>query len=118
MCDPKCAEFFIVDIRPEWRKKKYVTLWRQNNAGYCWSVPWAGRYDIATVIARLSYYLNKGGGKQFIRWPVPCCVIERLATQEPRPGDIDGNVGPVLMNDAATRRALRAARPAFIKEAA
>jgi hypothetical protein len=101
-------EFYIVDVRPEWRRHPYVTLWRPNDAGYAWPLPWAGRYHRDALVA--GYHANKGGGKQYLRFPVPCNIVERLAIPTPTPNTVDGDAGPVLPNDAKTRRALRAAR--------
>ena len=114
---PVPTEFYIVDVRPEWRKQRYITLWRKDNAGYCWSVPWAGVYSLATVSKNGGYYANKDGRARYARFPVPREAVERLATEQPRQGDIDGNVGPILLNDEATRRALRAARYIPVREA-
>lgn len=103
-------EFYIIDIRPEWRRHRYLTLWRPENAGYCWSLPWAGRYSLVQVIEGGSYYAKREYQKEnWIRFPVPCEVADRLAVEQPRPGDIDGNVGPVLRNLAPVRRKLLAA---------
>jgi hypothetical protein len=122
---PKIAAYYIADLRPDWQDAKrhpYITFWRPDNAGYCYSLPWAGRYDKTMVDSRPGYYtkLVKAGEKYYcgenpyprdtwMRFPVPCDVVERLAVAEPRPGRIDGDVGPVVPNTAAARKALRAA---------
>lgn len=102
-------QYFIVDVRPEFRRQKYITFWRPNNANYAWPLTWAGRYDKATVDARGYYYCNTNGGRTLVRFPVPCEAVEAMALTEPDKGDIDGNTGPVLRNSQKVRRKLRAA---------
>lgn len=103
-------EFYIVDLRAEWSRKPYVTVWRPKNAGYAYPLVWAGRYDKATVDAGGSYYSTKDGTRQWKRFPVPCHVVEALAIPSPENGVIDGNTGPVLRNNVHIRDALRRAR--------
>lgn len=110
------SEFYIVDLRSSWTKRPYVTLWRPDNAGYAYSLPWAGKYDEARVRAGGDYYTSKEGGRFFVRFPVPCEIVERLAMPEPRPGIIDGNVGPVVINTRKIRSILRRARAAGIAD--
>jgi hypothetical protein len=113
--------YYIVDIRPQWMAKsyRYITLWRANNAGYCWSLPWAGKYSVATVDKGGSYYaqLITAGSSywvgerpylkdRWVRFPVPCDFVDAMATEQPRPGDIAGNIGPILRNLAPVRTKL------------
>lgn len=101
--------FYVVDLRPE-MMRKYVTFWRPNDAGYAWPLPWAGKYDKARIDADGSYYCNTNGGKNLVRFPVPCEIVESLAGgRMPDPGDVDGDVGPVLRNSLKVRRKLRSA---------
>lgn len=100
--------FFIVDIRKDWRRHKYITFWRPNNANYAWPLSWAGRYDKATIDAQGWYYCNTNGGPSLVRFPVQCEVVESMALTKPDRGDIDGNAGPVLRNSEKVRRKLRA----------
>lgn len=102
------AEFFIVDLRPEWRRLPCIMLWRPNNAGYAYPLPWAGRYSEATVIAGKSYY-TQTEGRRHTRFAVRCDVVEKLAG-EPPPGIVDGDAGSVVLNTGANRIALRKAR--------
>jgi len=104
------GDFYIVDLRPQFRGNPYITLWRPDNAGYAYPIPWAGRYSKDTVDAAPSYYAHKDGSKRYVRFPVPCDVVEALAIPKPKPGVIDGDTGPVLINNKATRDALRAAK--------
>ncbi len=101
-----------MDLRPDWRRHPYISLWRPNNANYAWPLPWAGRYSKQIIDEHAAYYTRTDElkGSSFIRFPVPCSFIEALATAMPEPGLIDGNIGPVLINDAVTRAALRRAR--------
>jgi hypothetical protein len=38
-------EYYIVSLKHTHTKDKYTTLWRPNNAGYCWMVSSAGKYN-------------------------------------------------------------------------
>lgn len=105
-------EFFIVDIRREWRRQKYITFWRPNNAGYAYPLTWAGRYTKETVDAEGHYYCNTNGSRSLLRFPVPCEVVEAMSLTPPDAGDIDGDAGPVLKNSEKVRRKLR--RHAYI----
>lgn len=100
--------FFIVEVRPCFRGNPYVTFWRPGNAGYCYPLPWAGRYNREEIEARPSYYAATEGG-MYTRFPVPCEAVESLGVR-PKPRVIDGNVGPVLRNDETIRETLRKAR--------
>lgn len=101
--------YFIVDLRDEWRRQKYVTFWRANNSNYAWPLCWAGRYEKSVVDEHASYYCNTNGRKTLQRFAVPCEVVEAMALTPPDKGDIDGNAGPVLRNSEKVRRKLRAA---------
>jgi hypothetical protein len=102
--------FYIVDLRVEWSRRPYITVWRPDNKGYAYPLPWAGLYDQATVNAGGDYYSTKDGTREWRRFPVPRHVVEALAIPQPEPGVIDGNVGPVLRNNVHIRDALRRAR--------
>lgn len=104
---PAC---YIVDLRREWARKPYITLWRADDAGYAFPLPWAGRYPWPKIQAGGSYYATRQGTKEWKRFPVPCDAVERLAIPKPKPGIIDRDAGPVLVNSAETRAALRAAK--------
>lgn len=104
------ADFYIIDMRSEWARKPYITLWRPNDCGYAFPISWAGRYSREKIEAGGSYYATRQGTTRWKRFPVPCDVVERLAIPKPKPGIIDGDAGPVLVNDAKTRAALRAAK--------
>lgn len=106
------TEFFIIDLRREWRGQKYITFWRPNNSNYAWPLSWAGRYSQETVDAEGWYYCNTNGGRELVRFPVPCEIVEAMALTPPDSGDIDGNAGPVLRNTKKVRRKLR--RAAYI----
>jgi hypothetical protein len=105
-------EFYIVDLRPEWQRPKhypYVTVWRPDDRGYAFPLAWAGLYCKARVDSAPGYYANAKGTGTLMNFPVPRAAVEALAIPEPRLGVVDGNVGPVLPNTAAVRRALRRA---------
>lgn len=103
------AEFYIVDLRPEWRKKKfypYITVWRPDDCGYAFPLCWAGIYSKARVDTKPHYYANAKGTRKLMNFPVLRAVVEALSVPEPRPGIIDGDVGLVLLNTPEVRRAL------------
>ena len=100
-------EFYIVDIRAQWDGQKYITFWRPNNSNYAWPLPWAGRYSKETVDGNGWYYCNTNGSKKLVRFPVACKDVDAMAQDTPDPGDIDGNVGPVLRKTKKVERKLR-----------
>jgi len=101
-------QFYIVDLRKEWRRQKYVTFWRPTNSGYAWPIEWAGIYDKTTVDTKRSYYYSTDGRSKE-RFPVAYHVVRAMAASPPDSGDVDGNVGLVIRNTEANRRKLRAA---------
>lgn len=100
-------DLVICDLRPEWRGKPYITFWRPDDCGYAFPLSWAGSYAAAAVDAGGAYY-RKQEGRSLIRFAVPRVAAERLS-QQPAPGVIDGDAGPVVSNTALNRKALRAA---------
>jgi hypothetical protein len=109
------TDFYIIDLRPSFAKNPYITVWRPNDAGYAYPLPWAGKYSKERVGERPGYYAARESSKSgktdiLLRFPVPCAVVEALAIPRPRPSIIDGGAGPVLVNDARTRAALRRAK--------
>ena len=100
--------YYIVDLRPEWRRKPYITFWRPDNAGYAFPLPWAGKYSSLTVENGGGYYTNRDG-RRWVRFAVPCGVVDAMGVL-PKANEIDGDVGPVVTATAQNRRALIAAR--------
>lgn len=107
-CSTPEPQYFIVDIRHDWRKQKYITFWRPNNSYYAWPLSLAGRYDKSVVDSEPSYYCNTNGGKSLVCFPVACEIVEAMVLTAPDSGDIYGNAGPVLRNSEKVRRKLRA----------
>lgn len=109
------SAYYIVDVRREFSRNRYITLWRPNNAGYSYPLPWSGRFTLTEVEAHGSYYYSRRYGSKRVldRYPVPCEIVDQLGAS-PRPGDIDDNCGPVVFNTKANRDVLRrnAYRPA------
>ena len=107
------AAYFVVDLRAEFRRNPYITLWRPDDAGYCYPLPWAGRYSKTKIDAGGGYYsaswADKRGRRRFLRFPVLTHDAEALAVPPAR-GIIDGNAGPALRNNAETRAKLLALR--------
>ncbi|MGF7053958.1 hypothetical protein GGC47_003146 [Bosea sp. OAE752] len=100
--------FYIADLRPEWVRRPCVTFWRPDFAGYAYPLSWSGRYDLATVLARWDY-LTKQDNRWAIRFPISCEIVDAMAVATP-PKIVDGDAGPVVLNTAANRAALRADR--------
>lgn len=107
------SQYYIADLRPEWRANPYITFWRANNSGYAYSLPWAGLYSQSDVIEAPNYYCQRLD-QHFIRFPIHHALVKARGT-DPAPGIIDGDAGPVVPNTPANRRVLR--RRAFIPEA-
>lgn len=111
-------QFFVVDLRQEWNRNPYVTLWRPESCGYAYPLPWAGRYTTDEIEASGSYHTQRRyvAGKGHVgvwdRFAVACEEIERLATAPDvvGRGRIDGNTGPVVRNSADMRTHLRRVR--------
>ena len=99
--------FLICDLRTEWKWRPYITFWRPNNANYAYPLVWAGDYTESQVIEGGSYYTTVEG-VALIRFAVEREVAEAMSTA-PHPGHIDGDTGPVVLNNAENRRKLRAA---------
>jgi len=36
--------YYVISLKHTGKKDKYVTLWRDNDCGYCWPIEWAGEY--------------------------------------------------------------------------
>lgn len=105
------TEYYIVDVRPQWNHHRYITFWRPNNSNYAYPLSWAGRYSKETVDAEPHYYCNTNGSKKLVRFPVPCEIVEQFGNN-PEPGLIDDDAGPVVLNTKKIRRKLR--RHAYI----
>ncbi len=102
--EPKVPEgYYICDLREVWRKQRYVTFWRPNNANYAWAIEWSGIYDLPTVNAKGDYYLQPAGDRE--RFPVPVAMARLLA----RPAVIDGKQVTAVRNTQRNREWLRAA---------
>ncbi len=102
--------YYVVDLRREFGGR-YVTFWRPNNANYAYPLAWSGKYSLSEL--RPGYHDVKNG-KAFIRFAVPCEVVEKMSCLS-SPGDIDGGVYRIVVNDANNRRKLRAKRFDFAK---
>lgn len=42
--DPE-NKYYVISLKHTGPKDKYITLWRPDNAGYCWPLELAGQYD-------------------------------------------------------------------------
>lgn len=95
-------EFFVVDLRREFGGK-YITFWRPRNSNYAYPLEWSGRYLLGEL--RPGYHQLKEGGR-FIRFAVPCGVVEGMVCTSII-GEIDGGVYSVVENTDRNRRLLR-----------
>ncbi len=93
---------YVVSIKHTKRRDAYITVWRPDDRGYAWSLGNAGRYPIDRIMSHLGYY-NSGCSAV----AVPCSVLDSLAVT-PKPGMIDGDVGPVVLNTRAEWRKILA----------
>ena len=96
------SECIVISVAHTQRHHKYITLWRADDAGYAWPLPWAGRYARERVMSMLDYY-NAGGNIA-----VPSSLIEELAEPVDK-GDIDNDAGPAVRNTSANWRRILAA---------
>ena len=95
-------KFYIVSVKWTRPEHAYITFWRPDEAGYAYPLSWSGKYSEADVLANLPYYNN---GADTIA--VPCSVVDPLGIQ-PAPGMVDGDAGPVIMNNKVNRDLLKA----------
>ncbi|MDE5061295.1 hypothetical protein OZD67_04150 [Wolbachia endosymbiont of Drosophila nikananu] len=109
-------QYVIVDLRAAWARRKFLTFWRPNFAGYAYPLLWAGDYTSATVIEKDEYLTRRrysvATGKYTGKWErfaVLRSVAEAIATAPPL-GQIDGNAGPVVLNNKQNRDHLIANR--------
>jgi len=97
------SEYYIIDMRRD-RGRSYITLWRPDNAGYCWALCWSGRYSEREIRDSGDYYFQ-AEGRRLVRFPVRCDLVDRISSP-PFPGTIDGDAGPVILNTSKARRYL------------
>ena len=83
--------YYIVNLSHTHREHRYMSFWRPECKGYAYPLSWAGKYEEHEVRAHLDYY-NSGENIA-----VPCEVVDALSST-PRPGDIDGDAGPVVLS--------------------
>ena len=109
-------QYVIVDLRREWARQRFLTFWRPNFAGYAYPLSWAGDYTRATVIEKDEYLTRRrysvATGKYTGKWErfaVLRSVAEAIAIAPPL-GQIDGNAGPVVVNNKQNRDYLIANR--------
>ncbi|WP_155293506.1 hypothetical protein [Comamonas testosteroni] len=106
---------YIVSTKHTRSDSKFITVWRPDNSGYAWPLPWAGKYNLDEVMADPGYYNSRRS-----TIAVPAEVLDAVAVK-PEAGWIDGDVGPVVLNNAdnwalilanqiATQRAAQAAQ--------
>lgn len=86
-------DFYIVSVKHTKRSDKYITVWRPNDAGYCWPLSWAGKYSEFDVLENLSYY-NRGDDTI----AVPCALLDSRSVA-PEKGRVDNDAGPVVLNN-------------------
>jgi hypothetical protein len=87
------TDCFVISVHHTLREHRYITVWRPDDRGYAYPLSWAGRYPRERIMQHLDGYYNDGCRNV----SVSCEVLEQLAV-DPRKGDIDGDVGPVVLN--------------------
>lgn len=85
---------YIVSTKHTRSDSKFITVWRPDNSGYAWPLPWAGKYSMDEVMADPGYYNSRRS-----TIAVPAEVLDAVAVA-PEAGLIDGDVGPVVLNNA------------------
>lgn len=98
--------FYICDMRHEWLYRPYVSFWRHDDKGYCYPLSWAGKYSLDRIRSLPDYYWQKNT-KSFIRFPILCDAVDKIAV-DPKLGTIDGDASPVVWMNKNTRATLRA----------
>jgi len=98
------TEYFVLSIKHTKKTDAYISLWRPGNAGYCWPLPWAGIYTYRAVDKEPDYY-NNGTDTIAVHWSAAVALVT-----QPRPGTVDGDVGPVILNTKENWKKLRNAR--------
>lgn len=91
-------KYYIVSIKHTHKADQYISLWRPDNAGYCYSLEWAGKYDEALIREKPDYYNNLEDS-----FPVPIAVAQSIAIP-PEHGNI---TGPVIQNNRENWRRLK-----------
>lgn len=89
---PSADDCFVVNLSHHKQEDRYITFWRPEDCGYAWPLAWAGRYRREDVIKSQGYY-NSGYGNIAI----PCHAVASML-EDPEPGMIDNNAGPVVRN--------------------
>ncbi len=105
------SNYYIVSLKWTRRENPYITFWRPDNSGYACPLSWAGKYSEEKVLYEPYYYND---GKNTIA--VLDEVVEALSIPKPSPGEIDGDVGPVIVNSKSNMKALRASRYEYIND--
>ncbi len=85
-------QYYIVSLKHTRREDRYISFWRDRDAGYAYPLSWAGQYDAERVLERPQYYHN-----QDTTIAVRCELVDALGVA-PIPGLIDGDAGPVVPN--------------------
>lgn len=85
---------YIVSTKHTRSDSKFITVWRPDNNGYAWPLPWAGKYRLEDVLAEPDYYNSRRN-----TIAVPTEILDAVAVQ-PEAGWIDGDAGPVILNNA------------------
>ncbi|MFC0667074.1 hypothetical protein ACFSKY_22745 [Azotobacter chroococcum] len=91
---PEESTFYVVSLKHTKRRDRYITVWRPDDKGYCYPLPWAGFYPESRIRQSLDYYNN---GCTDVA--VPCGVLDQIAIP-PMPGEIDNDAGPMVPNNA------------------
>lgn len=99
------AEYCIISLKHTMPAHRYVTLWRPERAGYCWSLAWAGTYDQAGVVQAIDHDEEES-------FAVPRDLVVAIATK-PRPGNTGVDDSIAVRRTAKNIQILKAARVSF-----
>ena len=83
---------YIVSVKHTPDTDRYISFWRPDDRGYAYPLSWAGVYSFQAVSQN---YLTYNNG--FDSFAVGKALVNALGVA-PRPGDIDGDAGPVVLN--------------------
>lgn len=95
--------FYVVNLNHHTRGGRHIAFWGPDDAGYRAPLPWSGKYTRAQIESHLDYY-HTGDADIAVR----CDAVEALG-EAPAKGQIDGDVGPVVLNTEKNWKALLSA---------
>jgi hypothetical protein len=89
-------KYYIVSVKHTKKSEPYITLWRQNDAGYCWFKDMAGTYD----------EIHNGYHRSVDSIPITEALADRLFTEV----FYDGKKRMAILNTPTNMRIIKAQR--------